>query len=178
MSKNYQYNMLDNIAIKKMTKLLRMADKNKGFTLIELLVVIAIIGLLASIVLVSLNSSRAKARDARRFADFKQIRAALEMYYDKNGNYPNYGGCKVSTSADFLQELVTAGFLQQIPKDPINTNPPPESNRYRYEYCAPLTYSCGTVAFFQMHMEAEDPQDETSCGNWSGDMWFEATWPF
>jgi type II secretion system protein G len=62
--------------------------RNTGFTLIELLVVIAIIGVLASVVLASLNSARAKSRDARRIADLKQIQTALELYYDANLSYP------------------------------------------------------------------------------------------
>lgn len=66
-----------------------MRNKNeKGFTLIELLVVIAIIGLLASVVLLALNSARAKSRDAKRLADVRQIASALELYFNDNNAYP------------------------------------------------------------------------------------------
>jgi len=63
------------------------AKKQRGFTLIELLVVIAIIGILASIVLVSLGGARTKARDARRQSDIRQIQLAMEMYYDSGQAY-------------------------------------------------------------------------------------------
>lgn len=66
-----------------------MRNKNqKGFTLIELLVVIAIIGLLASVVLLALNSARAKSRDAKRIADMRQMSTAMELYFNDNGGYP------------------------------------------------------------------------------------------
>ena len=61
---------------------------DRGFTLIELLVVIAIIGILASIVLASLNIARMKGRDARRIADLKEMQNALELYYSDHNAYP------------------------------------------------------------------------------------------
>lgn len=96
----------------------------RGFTLIELLVVISIIGLLSSIVLTSVNSARAKARDARKMADFRAISTALQLFFDSTGRMPGNGlGCCGATEGgghyeNSMQELVTAGFLSVIPKSP------------------------------------------------------------
>ena len=101
------------------------SNDKKGFTLIELLVVIAIIGLLASIVLVSLNSARGKARGVRRVADLRQIQTALEMYYDTNNSYPNPGGDWRSecaawgglSASDVIPGLVPI-YMSVFPADP------------------------------------------------------------
>ena len=63
----------------------------KAFTLIELLVVIAIIGLLSSIVLVSLNGARERARKAKAQAELRQFKSAVEVYRSQNGSYPCAG---------------------------------------------------------------------------------------
>ncbi|MDO8436136.1 MAG: type II secretion system protein, partial [bacterium] len=57
-----------------------MNKKKKAFTLIELLVVIAIIGLLASIILVSLKGTREKARIAKSLDFSQRINHALGAY--------------------------------------------------------------------------------------------------
>lgn len=67
--------------------------KKRGFTPIEILVVIAIIGILASIVLVSVTSVRAKVKIARANLDVKNIEKALTYFYDQYGDYPwSYSG--------------------------------------------------------------------------------------
>lgn len=76
----------------KISKALKRRKSLTGFTLVELLVVIAIIGLLASVVMVSLNSTRAKARDTKRAATLRQLATALELYYNDNGSYPSSNG--------------------------------------------------------------------------------------
>lgn len=60
-----------------------------GFTLIELLVVIAIIGILAAVVLGSLNSGRESAQVAAAQAEMNQIyKSAFRLYLD-TGAWPS-----------------------------------------------------------------------------------------
>ncbi|MEY4747687.1 MAG: protein ral secretion pathway protein [Candidatus Parcubacteria bacterium] len=69
----------------------------KGFTLIELLVVIAIIGMLAAIVLASLNGARQKGRDARRLSDLKQIANQVALL-DTGAGATAFVGCTTAGS--------------------------------------------------------------------------------
>ncbi|PKL71970.1 hypothetical protein CVV26_03435 [Candidatus Kuenenbacteria bacterium HGW-Kuenenbacteria-1] len=111
-------------------------NNNKGFGLIELLVVIAIIALLSTIAIVSLNGAKEKARDAKRIADTKQIRTALDMYFNEKELFP------------IITEIITLGGGDAVCLDkngfaisceePIYMKPiypapfPPLNNKYTY----------------------------------------------
>lgn len=106
-----------------------MESNKKGFTLIELLIVIAIIGILSSIVLVSLSSARQRAKDAERKADLHSIQLALESYYAQNGTYVIAGSGSAGTGNGWFsytgygypsvaQALVSAGYFSTPLVDP------------------------------------------------------------
>jgi prepilin-type N-terminal cleavage/methylation domain-containing protein len=129
--------------------------KKQGFTLIELLVVIAIIGLLASIVLVSLGPARKKARDARRQSDLRQINLAMEMCYDDSGcggggeAYPD-----TSAGADTLTSI--GSYLNPVPKDPK------DSGNQQY------TWTDGTTQYYCVYVQLESETDTWFCASNKG----------
>lgn len=90
----------------------------RGFTLLELLIVVAIIGILTSIVLVSLGTAREKSRDAARAAQAQEIVKALEFYYTQNGSYPPAaaGG---ENLIGIEAELVDGEHMGSIPIDSV-----------------------------------------------------------
>ena len=79
----------------------------KGFTLIELLVVVAIIGILASVVLASLNTARAKGANAAVKANLANLRAQAAIFYDTGNTYVNV--CADPTFAAGLSAAGTSG---------------------------------------------------------------------
>ena len=60
---------------------------SRGFTLIELLVVIAIIGILAAVVIGSLNDARSGGQNASIQQTLTNLRSQAELYYNGAGNY-------------------------------------------------------------------------------------------
>ena len=127
-----------------------MIKKQKAFTLIELLVVIAVIGLLSSVVLVSLGPARTKSRDARRQSDLRQVNTAMEICYDD-------ATCQAAdsyldTAAGAAANTVIGTYLS-VPTDPTNT----VDQVYKW--------TNGTTAYYCIYVKLESTANTWLCAS-------------
>lgn len=113
--------------------------KTSGFTLVELLITIGIIGVLASIVLSSLQEIRMKGRDTKRQADLRALVSAMALCYDDDAcgatptgkdywTCPGTNSLDTTTPCDGTSGGVATGwnfsispYLTIISRDPVNT---------------------------------------------------------
>ena len=87
-----------------------------GFTLIELLIVIVILGILAGIVVFSVQGITDRGTTSACKADVATVKVASEAYYAKNGNY----------AADMTALNTSPNiFLQTVPADVTYTSNAP-----------------------------------------------------
>jgi general secretion pathway protein G len=86
----------------------RKMKRRRGFTFVELMVVITIIVILISMAIPIYNRSIIRAKESVLANNLYTLRTVIDQYsYDK-GKAPQQ-----------LQDLVTEGYLQKLPVDPI-----------------------------------------------------------
>jgi general secretion pathway protein G len=83
----------------------------RGFTLIEVLIVVSLVVILASIGMSTYNNSVHRTREAVLKEDLFRLRDAIDQFYADRNQYPQS-----------LQDLVTEGYLREIPKDPMTNS--------------------------------------------------------
>ncbi len=96
----------------RLATFLSKARLHKGFTLLELMIVITIIIILAAIVLPQYQKTIRATREAVLRDDLANMRKLLDQYATDKQKLPQS-----------LDELVSAGYMRELPKDPMTGEP-------------------------------------------------------
>jgi general secretion pathway protein G len=93
-------------------------DDEAGFTLIELLIVIVILGVLAGIVVFSVQGIQDRGQTSACKADVATVQTAEEAFFAaQTGPNPAY-----ATGAGFVQTLIDNNYLHSTPKETMTVD--------------------------------------------------------
>lgn len=119
-----------------------LREREEGFTLIELLIVIVILGILAAIVVFSVNAITSRGANSACKSDAKSVEVAQEAAQAQDGSY-----------AGSVAALVSAGYLRSAPPDTVGE----ATNDYYI-----TTSSTGVVTTHNTQGTADVADDTTS----------------
>lgn len=110
-----------------------ISKQTHAFTLVELIVVITILVILGTIAFVSLGDYAGTARDGSRVSDLANLSKGLDLFYVKNGSFPDpsgaisvtYSGAAIwrqGTAGESIANIIlSAGAkLSKMPVDPLS----------------------------------------------------------
>src|ERR1051326_2273037 len=86
-------------------------SQSKGFPLLELMIVISILIILVSVALPQYQKTTMHARETILRHDLVTMRKLIDEYSADKGKLPQS-----------LDDLVSAGYMREVPKDPITDN--------------------------------------------------------
>jgi prepilin-type N-terminal cleavage/methylation domain-containing protein len=103
----------------------KIGNTKYAFTLVEILIVVAIIGILAAIVLPTLQGHIQQAKEAAAKDNLRTLRNVIEVYAARHNDVPpGYflnNPSNTPDADDFESQLVTSGhYLSKIPENPFN----------------------------------------------------------
>jgi general secretion pathway protein G len=135
-----------------MARLIRSGNRRSGFTLIELMIVMAIVVILISVAIPSYRKSIVRAKESVLHSNLATIREAIDEY--------SYDQQKAPQSLD---DLVSAGYLRNVPKDPITD----DSNWKIIEEDASQSVSSSEPGIFDIKSESSKTSSEgTPYSDW------------
>jgi general secretion pathway protein G len=124
-----------------------------GFTLIEIMVVLTIIAILVGIAAVRYDRSMVNAREAVLKQDLQALRGAIQQYTLDKQQAPLS-----------LEELASAGYLREVPTDPITRT---KDWELVYEDIMLSPDQTGTgVTDVKSKSDAISPNDGTAYNTW------------
>lgn len=88
-------------------------QQQPGFTILEGLIVLAVFGVFATLAVLSLNSARARMRDAQRLSNVSIVRTALSRYWLEKATYPASSGVNLGEAGSKTDALTADGFVDR-----------------------------------------------------------------
>ncbi len=125
----------------------------RGFTMIELMVVITILAILIGMAAVNYSRSIVNAREAVLKQDLQALRGAIQQYTLDKQRAPQS-----------LEEMVSAGYLREVPTDPITKQ---KDWRLDFEdtFLSPDQTSSG-LTDVHSNSDAVSPNEGTAYNTW------------